>query len=195
VRRHLETLLVLPTHVVQPHAVLRRQAGFQLALFCAHWLHLSAGVLSRKAEVNLLPHCAQVGVRLGQGERLPDILASSSQVAEGVATAGSPLGRLLSYGVMVGLGHAERVCTGWNTTLCRPVANIPVPASPVGLPALLFGPTHLCCSGCSRRSPVKNSSAPAAAAVVVNLARKYRVQLPVLTAVAQVCWLGWAGLD
>jgi glycerol-3-phosphate dehydrogenase (NAD+) len=29
-----------------------------------------------------------VGVRLGQGEKLPDILASSSQVAEGVATAG-----------------------------------------------------------------------------------------------------------
>ncbi|KAL4423723.1 hypothetical protein ABPG75_001024 [Micractinium tetrahymenae] len=51
-----------------------------------------------------------VGVRLGQGEKLADILASSSQVAEGVPTA----------------------------------------------------------------------------AVVVNLARKYRVQLPVLTAVAQV---------
>lgn len=51
-----------------------------------------------------------VGVRLGRGEKLADILASSSQVAEGVATA----------------------------------------------------------------------------AVVVNLARKYRVQLPVLTAVAQV---------
>lgn len=29
-----------------------------------------------------------VGVRLGQGEKLADILASSSQVAEGVATAG-----------------------------------------------------------------------------------------------------------
>ena len=29
-----------------------------------------------------------VGVRLGQGEKLQDILASSSQVAEGVATAG-----------------------------------------------------------------------------------------------------------
>ena len=29
-----------------------------------------------------------VGVRLGQGEQLADILASSSQVAEGVATAG-----------------------------------------------------------------------------------------------------------
>lgn len=51
-----------------------------------------------------------VGVRLGQGEKLIDILASSSQVAEGVPTA----------------------------------------------------------------------------AVVVNLARRYRVQLPVLTAVAQV---------
>ena len=51
-----------------------------------------------------------VGVRLGRGEALADILASSSQVAEGVATAG----------------------------------------------------------------------------VVVSLARRYRVQLPVLTAVAQV---------
>ena len=30
-----------------------------------------------------------VGVRLGRGERLTDILASSSQVAEGVATAGA----------------------------------------------------------------------------------------------------------
>lgn len=29
-----------------------------------------------------------VGVRLGRGEKLSDILASSSQVAEGVATAG-----------------------------------------------------------------------------------------------------------
>lgn len=30
-----------------------------------------------------------VGVKLGQGEKLSDILASSSQVAEGVATAGA----------------------------------------------------------------------------------------------------------
>ena len=30
-----------------------------------------------------------VGVRLGQGEKLSDILASSSQVAEGVPTAGA----------------------------------------------------------------------------------------------------------
>ena len=29
-----------------------------------------------------------MGVRLGRGEALPDILASSNQVAEGVATAG-----------------------------------------------------------------------------------------------------------
>ena len=32
--------------------------------------------------------CSSVGVRLGRGEALPDILASSNQVAEGVATAG-----------------------------------------------------------------------------------------------------------
>jgi hypothetical protein len=32
------------------------------------------------------------GVRLGQGERLEDILSSSSQVAEGVPTAGMSLG-------------------------------------------------------------------------------------------------------
>jgi glycerol-3-phosphate dehydrogenase (NAD+) len=43
--------------------------------------------------------CRSVGVRLGRGEALSDILASSSQVAEGVATAG----------VVVGLGRTYRV--------------------------------------------------------------------------------------
>ncbi|GFR44896.1 hypothetical protein Agub_g6240, partial [Astrephomene gubernaculifera] len=40
-----------------------------------------------------------VGIRLGRGERLEDILASSSQVAEGVATAGVVVGLARKYRV------------------------------------------------------------------------------------------------
>eukprot|EP00878_Enallax_costatus_P031603 GHUV01034565.1.p1 GENE.GHUV01034565.1~~GHUV01034565.1.p1 ORF type:complete len:196 (+),score=40.13 GHUV01034565.1:755-1342(+) len=40
-----------------------------------------------------------VGVRLGRGEKLGDILASSSQVAEGVATAGVVVGLARKYRV------------------------------------------------------------------------------------------------
>lgn len=40
-----------------------------------------------------------VGVRLGRGEKLQDILASSSQVAEGVATAGVVVGLARKYRV------------------------------------------------------------------------------------------------
>jgi glycerol-3-phosphate dehydrogenase (NAD+) len=42
-----------------------------------------------------------VGVRLGQGERLADILASSSQVAEGVATASVVVGLAKKYRVQL----------------------------------------------------------------------------------------------
>ncbi|KAI8470428.1 MAG: glycerol-3-phosphate dehydrogenase [Monoraphidium minutum] len=63
----------------------------------------------------------RVGVRLGQGEALEDILASSSQVAEGVATAGAVVGLARRYRVGLpvltavaqvlggGLGPAEAV--------------------------------------------------------------------------------------
>jgi glycerol-3-phosphate dehydrogenase (NAD+) len=43
--------------------------------------------------------CRSVGVRLGKGEALQDILASSSQVAEGVATAGVVVSLARTYRV------------------------------------------------------------------------------------------------
>lgn len=95
-----------------------------------------------------------VGVRLGQGERLADILASSSQVAEGVATAGARPGGGASGDM------------GW----LKPARVAPLAGRPP-LPS-------------TSRPPGPRPPLPAA--VVVTLARRYRVQLPVLTAVAQV---------
>ena len=43
--------------------------------------------------------CRSVGVRLGKGEALADILASSNQVAEGVSTAGVVVGLARTYRV------------------------------------------------------------------------------------------------
>ena len=40
-----------------------------------------------------------VGIRLGQGESIQDILASSKQVAEGVATAGSVVHLARKYSI------------------------------------------------------------------------------------------------
>lgn len=40
-------------------------------------------------------HCRTVGVRLGAGESLHDIMSSSRQVAEGVSTAGQSVWRCL----------------------------------------------------------------------------------------------------
>lgn len=65
---------------------------------------------------------------------------------------------------------------------CRMLAVMAVPG-PDLLTTLAHRPSSL----------VSIPSAPTAAAVVVNLARKYRVQLPVLTAVAQVSRLGGSG--
>jgi hypothetical protein len=65
-----------------------------------------------------------VGVRLGRGERLADILASSSQVAEGVATAGEPAGGAAGCG-----GSPTTASTDQN---CRSFVSGRVP----GLPSL-----------------------------------------------------------
>lgn len=46
-----------------------------------------------------LGFCRSVGVRLGKGEALADILASSNQVAEGVSTAGVVVGLARTYRV------------------------------------------------------------------------------------------------
>lgn len=43
----------------------------------------------------------KVGIRLGQGESISEILASSTQVAEGVATAGSVVFLARKYKVQV----------------------------------------------------------------------------------------------
>ena len=69
-----------------------------------------------RAEIQWLA-CRSVGVRLGKGESLADILASSSQVAEGVATAG----------VVVGLGRTYRVSLPVLTAVAQ-VPNIGAPA-------------------------------------------------------------------
>lgn len=58
--------------------------------------------------------CRSVGVRLGKGEALAEILASSSQVAEGVATAG----------VVVSLARTYRVSLPVLTAVAQ------VPGSP-----------------------------------------------------------------
>ncbi|KAF8065430.1 GLY1 [Scenedesmus sp. PABB004] len=62
-----------------------------------------------------------VGVRLGRGEALADILASSSQVAEGVATAG----------VVVGLARKYRVSLPVLTAVAQVLDNNLAPAEAV----------------------------------------------------------------
>ena len=128
-----------------------------------------------------------VGVRLGQGEKLPEILASSSQVAEGVATAGARSGRRRHAMATAGWEGWERhtaagigCCPGVLGTspcpaCCQAAAPQPGARTCNSAPAV---PALPC--------PAPLSSLPCPAEVVVNLARNYRVQLPVLTAVAQV---------
>ena len=68
--------------------------------------------------------CRSVGVRLGKGEALADILASSSQVAEGVATAG----------VVVSLARTYRVSLPVLTAVAQvPGVFFPVSFSDLGL--------------------------------------------------------------
>lgn len=62
-----------------------------------------------------------VGIRLGRGERLEDILSSSSQVAEGVATAG----------VVVGLARKYRVSLPVLTAVAQVLDNNLTPAQAV----------------------------------------------------------------
>ena len=80
-----------------------------------------------------------VGVRLGQGEKLPDILASSSQVAEGVATAGA----------------CGSVCP------MRAGCHVPVLAgAPIVHPQRT--PPSKCCSGCGQLGSQVPGPAPGA---------------------------------
>jgi glycerol-3-phosphate dehydrogenase (NAD+) len=62
-----------------------------------------------------------VGVRLGKGERLEDILGSSTQVAEGVATAG----------VVVGLARRYRVSLPVLTAVAQVLDAALTPAEAV----------------------------------------------------------------
>jgi glycerol-3-phosphate dehydrogenase (NAD+) len=62
-----------------------------------------------------------VGIRLGRGEKLEDILSSSSQVAEGVATAG----------VVVGLARKYRVSLPVLTAVAQVLDNNLTPAQAV----------------------------------------------------------------
>ncbi len=72
------------------------QALLQQVLSCysTHWL-----VFSLPSELQLVRTCRSVGVRLGRGEALADILASSNQVAEGVSTAGVVVSLARTYRV------------------------------------------------------------------------------------------------
>eukprot|EP00775_Hariotina_reticulata_P003061 gene3061-3341_t len=65
-----------------------------------------------------------VGVRLGRGERLEDILASSSQVAEGVATAGVVVGLARKYRVSLPVLTAVAQVLDNNLTPAQAVAEI-----------------------------------------------------------------------
>lgn len=65
-----------------------------------------------------------VGVRLGRGEALPDILASSSQVAEGVATAGVVVGLARKYKVSLPVLTAVAQVLDQNLTPSEAVAEI-----------------------------------------------------------------------
>ena len=51
------------------------------------------------SESKVVKRCRSVGVRLGRGEALADILASSNQVAEGVSTAGVVVSLARTYRV------------------------------------------------------------------------------------------------
>ena len=66
-----------------------------------------------------------VGVRLGAGESLHDIMSSSRQVAEGVSTAGQPtwfcvMQTALRMGVLSVVAVSGRK---WNDILFQPVAD------------------------------------------------------------------------
>ena len=65
-----------------------------------------------------------VGVRLGRGERLADILASSSQVAEGVATAGAVIAIARRYRVALPVLTAVAQVLEGNLTPREAVDNV-----------------------------------------------------------------------
>ncbi len=62
--------------------------------------------------------CRSVGVRLGRGDALADILASSSQVAEGVATAGVVVSLARTYRVSLPVLTAVAQVLGALALLC-----------------------------------------------------------------------------
>ena len=66
----------------------------------------------------------RVGMRLGRGERLADILASSSQVAEGVATAGVVVALARRYRVSLPVLTAVAQVLDANLTPAQAVAEI-----------------------------------------------------------------------
>jgi glycerol-3-phosphate dehydrogenase (NAD+) len=65
-----------------------------------------------------------VGIRLGRGESLADILASSTQVAEGVATAGVVVGLARRYRVSLPVLTAVAQVLDQNLTPAQAVAEI-----------------------------------------------------------------------
>lgn len=104
-----------------------------------------------------------VGIRLGQGEALQDILDSSSQVGQPLHYPPSPA-----------------PCT---TSRQYDACCVPQLPSRAAVPVLLGGslPSHT-----SSATALQVAEGVTTAAAVVGLGRKYRVALPVLTAVAQV---------
>lgn len=65
-----------------------------------------------------------VGVRLGKGEELKDILASSKQVAEGVPTAGVVVGLARKYRVQLPVLTAVAQVLNGHLSAAEAVAEI-----------------------------------------------------------------------
>jgi glycerol-3-phosphate dehydrogenase (NAD+) len=110
----------------------RRERGrAQISQGCAEirWLALAAhgrpetvAGLSGFADIMLTCYGAlsrnrQVGIRLGQGETIQDIVASSTQVAEGVATAGSVVALARRYHVSLPVLTAVAAALGGDCSI------------------------------------------------------------------------------
>ena len=128
-----------------------------------------------------------VGIRLGRGEKLADIVASSSQVRTATCTQHSRA--------------CLASCQGWSRPAAVHAGAHPARIENHSNAFYQFNLFRLCRDQVWTdyylliRAAVLTSSVcvcaqvaegVATAGVVVGLARKYRVQLPVLTAVAQV---------
>ncbi|CAI5983667.1 unnamed protein product [Closterium sp. NIES-64] len=122
-----------------------------------------------------------VGVRLGSGEKLEDILSSMTQVAEGVATSGAVISLARKYRVqMPVLTAVARILEGKLEPKEAVMELMSLPQMPVLTAAVRILEDKLE----PKEAVMVLMSLPQIA--VISLARKYRVQMPVLTGVAPI---------